>query len=117
MDASGKSYEPLSNDELPPLLQSILAGMKPGMVAAAGPAGKNMAILVFSNRDTAGKPIADAKSSGTFSVVAAGKAFRWRTPLGALLPPKACPKCGESLSGAYKFCPYDGTPLPGVSTP
>jgi hypothetical protein len=39
------------------------------------------------------------------------KEFHWRLPLGSLLPPKICPKCGETFSGAYKFCPWDGSTL------
>ena len=33
---------------------------------------------------------------------------RRQVPLGALLPPKACPVDGEHWSGAYRYCPRHG---------
>jgi len=62
---------------------------------------------------SAGRRIADAKEEGSFAVLIGEKKYRWKLPLGSLLPPKTCAECGEELSGAFKFCPYEGTKLPG----
>ena len=53
----------------------------------------------------------DAKKEGFFLVELGENEFRWRLPLSSLLPLTICPTCGEELSGAYKFCPWDGTKL------
>jgi len=37
--------------------------------------------------------------------------YKWRTPLGSLMPVKTCPKDGEKMSGAWDYCPFDGEKL------
>ena len=48
---------------------------------------------------------------GSFTVKMMDETYNWRLPLGSLLPKKVCRTCGESLNGAWKFCPWDGTKL------
>jgi hypothetical protein len=60
----------------------------------------------------AGRRIADAKKEGSFSVLIGEKKYRWKLPLRPRRQGRACIECGEELSGAFKFCPYDGTKLP-----
>jgi len=85
--------------------------IKPVIVNTLGPLGQNMHFFLFPAKNKSGRNIADAKKGGVFSVRLGEREFKWRLPLGSLLPPKICPRCGEKLSGAYKYCPYDGTPL------
>jgi len=85
--------------------------IKPVIANTLGPLGQNMHFLLFPAKDKNGQNIAEAKKEGAFSVKLGEREFKWRLPLGSLLPPKICPKCGEKLSGAYNYCPYDGTPL------
>jgi len=77
-----------------------------------GPTGQNTHFFLFPAKNEKGQKIAEAKKEGTFSVELNEREFSWRLPLSSLLPPKICPTCGEKLSGAYKFCPWDGSKLP-----
>ncbi len=111
-DKDGETYAPIEPAELSPDLSSLLALMKPMLANAMGPLGRNMHFLVFPAKDKQGRRIADARKEGSFAVLVGEKKYRWKLPLGSLLPPKSCPECAEELSGAFKFCPYDGTKLP-----
>jgi hypothetical protein len=113
-DRDGETYAPIAPDKLSPGLSSLLSIMKPMLASALGPLGRNMHFLVFPAEDKQGRPIADAKKEGSFSVLVCEKKYRWKLPLGSLLPPKTCAECSEELSGAFKFCPYDGTKLSGT---
>jgi len=110
-DRQGKLYGPLDEDKLDPDFKNGLGFMKPVFANLLGPMGENMQIFVFPVADSKGQKIADATKEGSFTVLLDGKEFKWRLPLGSLLPSKTCPACGEKLSGAYKFCHWDGTKL------
>ncbi|MEY2530331.1 MAG: hypothetical protein QOI96_416, partial [Verrucomicrobiota bacterium] len=58
-----------------------------------------------------GSRLIDPMKPGSFTVKLNNEEFRWRLPLGSLLPAKLCPKCNDTFPGNYTFCPYDGTPL------
>jgi hypothetical protein len=111
LDAKGNSYSPLGDDDVQTSTKSVVAGMKPVMAGALGPMGKNLHILMFPVADGNGQPIADPKSKSSFSVKLGKDEFRWKLPLGSLLPPKHCTKCKEKCSGAWDFCPWCGTKL------
>jgi len=111
-DSQENQYSPIDNADLNPDLQNFLGMMRPVFANMLGPMGKNFDFYAFPATDKAGNKIANAKAEGTFTVQLAQDKFKWRLPLGSLLPPKICPKCGEILSGNFKYCPYDGTPLP-----
>ncbi len=110
-DAQAKLVRPYPEDQVNADAKSLLAIMKPILENTIGEMGKNMHFFFFPVQDEKGQPIVDAKKEGVFVVMVGQEEFRWRLPLGALLPPKACPQCGEVLSGAYQFCPWDGTRL------
>ncbi|UCF81017.1 MAG: ankyrin repeat domain-containing protein [Acidobacteriota bacterium] len=110
-DEKGKRYSPLPESEISPDVLNALGMMKPVLENMLGPLGKNVHFFIFSAKDKKGRSIADATAEGSFRITLGEESFRWRLPLGSLLAPKACPDCGEKLSGAYKFCPYDGTKL------
>lgn len=113
VDGKGNVYRPYQDAQLDADITSFLSMMKPVLENMLGPLGQNMHFFVFSGKDKDGNRLADPKSEGTFTVkLGGGREFKWRLPLGSLLPPKVCPKCKEKLSGAYKYCPYDGTKLP-----
>jgi len=110
-DSQGAYYLPFNEDEIGADVKNFLSMIKPIFVNTLGPLGQNMHFLLFPAKNRSGRNIAEAKKEGTFSVKLGEREFKWRLPLGSLLPPKICTKCGEKLSGAYKYCPYDGTPL------
>jgi len=111
-DSQGVRYRPLSRDEIDADARVFLSVIKPFLANKIGPLGENLHFFLFPSRDKEGRRIANAKSEGVFAVILGGREFRWKLPLVSLLPPKICPTCGERLSGAYKFCPWDGTKLP-----
>jgi hypothetical protein len=113
VDDNGNTYSPLDEDDIDLSVQATAAAMKPGMAAVAGPMGKNMHILMFSATDSNGRKIADAEIKGSLVVKFDKQEFRWKLPLGSLLLAKTCTKCKEKCSGAWDFCPWCGTKLPG----
>jgi hypothetical protein len=110
-DSHGTVYPPISEDKIDINAKNFLSATKPILANALGPLGQNLHFFLFPTENKKGQKIAEAKSEGAFSVKIDEKEFRWKLPLGSILPPKICPSCGEKLSGAYKYCPWDGTKL------
>lgn len=113
VDSQGNIYIPLSETEVNVDTKSFLAMMKPVLANALGPIGQNMYFFLFPAKNKDGLGIAEAKKEGIFLVKLGEREFRWKLPLGSLLPPKICPTCKEKVSGSYKYCPWDGTKLEG----
>ncbi|MDD4980638.1 MAG: hypothetical protein PHC54_05155 [Candidatus Omnitrophica bacterium] len=111
IDSAGNKYLPLGEEEINADIKGLLAMMKPAWANNFGPIGQNMHFFLFPGQNKEGRSIADAKKDGIFLVKLDEREFRWKLPLGSLLPSKICPTCGEKISGAYKFCPWDGTKL------
>lgn len=111
VDNQGNIYLPLSDTDINADTRAVLAMMKPALANALGPIGQNMYFFVFPAQNKQGLGIADAKKEGEFSVKLGEIEFRWKLPLGSLLPLKICPTCQEKVSGSYKYCPWDGTKL------
>lgn len=116
-DSTGNLYAPIDEAQINSDAKSFITLMKPMMAGALGSMGQNMNFFVFPSRGKDGAAIANEKGEGVFYVDVGKKEFRWRLPLSSILPRKVCPTCKESLSGAYKFCPYDGTKLPEPAAP
>lgn len=112
-DARGNRFRPVGLMDVAPDAKNLTAIMKPVFANMAGPLGKNMHMVLFPAVDKEGKRIADAAARGSFTVFLGEREFRWRLPLGSVLPSRTCPSCGENHSGAYDYCPYDGTRLGG----
>lgn len=111
IDIQGNNYRPLSIETITADMKNLLSMMKPVFVNMLGPMGQNMHFFLFPHKNQAGQEIADAKKEGAFSVKLDKSKFKWRLPLGSLLPPKICPVDGEKLSGSWKFCPWHGVEL------
>ncbi|MGO8836709.1 MAG: hypothetical protein ACLQAH_08125 [Limisphaerales bacterium] len=111
IDSEGNQYSPLDSEEISADMQNFLGMMKPLFANMLGAMGKNFGFYIFPAKGKNGKSIADPEKEGHFSIQLGEEKFKWRLPLGSLLPPKTCPKCGEKLSGSYKYCPFDGTSL------
>jgi hypothetical protein len=116
-DNAGGLYTPIDNAQINSDTQSFVAIMKPLMANMLGPLGENMNFFVFPRRGKGDTVIADERKEGVFYVEVGKKEFRWRLPLSSVLIPKTCPTCKEIVSGAYKYCPYDGTKLPEITGP
>ena len=111
VDAKGNAYRPLGEDDVQVRTRSLLAAMRPSLTATLGPMGKNMYTVVFRGTDSNGQLIADPRSKGQLVVKLGDDEFRWKLPLGSVLPAKQCPKCKETCSGAWDFCPWCGVKL------
>ena len=111
VDREGTHYRPLSDEKIDADTKNFLSMMKPVFVNMLGPMGQNMHFFLFPSKNKKGQNIAVAKKEGTFSVKLDKREFKWRLPLGSLLPPKVCPVDGEKMSGAWKFCPWHGVEL------
>ncbi|MGA3324080.1 MAG: hypothetical protein ABSF45_06370 [Terriglobia bacterium] len=112
-DNAGNIYKPLPEDKLDAGVPALLGLMKPEFAKLVGPLGENIHFYVFPGSKKDDTRICDPLKEGVCEVDLGERVFKWRLPLGSLLPKQKCPVCGETLSGAYKFCPYDGTKLAG----
>jgi hypothetical protein len=111
VDGTGKAHRPIEEDAVSPDFQNVLSMLKPVMVNTLGKMGKSFYFFVFSAKGENGQVLGRASAEGQFSVQVADTKISWRLPLASLVPEKTCPTCGEKLSGAFKFCPYDAAPL------
>jgi hypothetical protein len=115
VDGKGHSYRPLAEADIAPETRNVLKRMQPILASVfteIGALGENIKLYFFPLNDQAGRPIADAKADSSFTVELGNQTFKWRTPVGALMPPKRCPVDGEEVNGAWKFCPWHGVKLP-----
>jgi hypothetical protein len=112
-DSKGNSYSPLPEDQVDPSVPGLFAILKPAMARTGGAALQNTYFFAFPGSTKDGTRACDPTKEGFCEVDLGARQFKWRLPLGSLLPKQRCPTCGEILSGAYKFCPYDGTKLAG----
>lgn len=91
--------------------KNMLGIMKPVMSNMLGEFGKNITFIVTEGKKKDGSRRIDPTKPGGLLVKLNADEFRWRLPLGSLLPEKVCPKCNETFSGSYAFCPFDATLL------
>jgi hypothetical protein len=111
IDNQGSEYVPFREDEVDADAKNLLSAMKPVLANILGPMGQNVNFYLFPAESKEGKKLADPTKEGTFLVTLTDRAFKWRLPLGSLLPPKVCPVDGEKMSGAWKYCPWHGVEL------
>jgi hypothetical protein len=114
IDSNNNSYLPLGNDEIGGETQSLLLGLMPVLSKMMlGPGGQNLHFVLFPTKDKSGKQIVLTTTEGRFSLMYAGKEYKWKLPLWSLMPNKICPVDGEELSAGWKFCPWHGEKLVG----
>jgi hypothetical protein len=111
IDSQGISYAPVDDEKIKYGAKYFLSMMKPVFEKMLGSMGPNMHFFLFPSKSKSGQSIAVAKDDGFFSVKLDEREYKWRLPLGALVPPKICPVDGEELSGGWKFCPWHGVDL------
>lgn len=119
-DVKGKSVSlapaPKSGD-----VSRLLTHMKPFLSKFAGPLGKGMWFLTFKNVDSSGKKIVSPYEAGKLMASFDGKVstakpkfFTVEFPLNSLFVPRLCPN-GKPAHVSWKYCPWDGTPIPSKS--
>ncbi|VFN07089.1 MAG: hypothetical protein BECKG1743E_GA0114224_111311, partial [Candidatus Kentron sp. G] len=107
----GTELFPLQDEEMSSDLRNMLATIKPGLSNALGQFGEGLRIVVFKGKDSQGKRFISAEGTGRFSVILGDESFKWRLPLGSLLPPVIDQETGESFPGNYLYNPFTGNAL------
>jgi hypothetical protein len=110
-DTEGLSYSPLGESEIDPDTKNLMQLIKPVIVNMLGPLGQNMHFILFPAKTKDGQPIADATKEGLLSIGLGDQQFKYRLPLGSVLPPKYDPKTGEKFPGNYTYNPFTGSEL------
>lgn len=110
-DGQGKALAMIPDEKQSSSTKNMLAIMKPVMGNMLGEFGKNVTFFVFEGKNQDGSRRVDPAKPGSFLVKLNVEEFRWRLPLGSLLPQKICPKCKEAFPGNYNYCPFDATAL------
>jgi hypothetical protein len=110
LELNGKVVQPVAPESIAPGAQMLLSTLKPAMAAMGGAAMQGMEFVVFPAKAD-GKPHIDAMQAGTLQVTLYDQTYRWRTPLGSLLPVKIDAKTGEEFPGNYSFNPFTGDKL------
>lgn len=90
-DNEGSIYEPLPEDKLDSSMLALLDAMKPTLAKTGGAFGENIHFYVFPGSKNDGTRICDPRKEGTCEVDLGERAFKWRLPLGSLLPKQKCP--------------------------
>ena len=109
--ANGKSLKPLSFEDLPVSVQTILSMIKPILKSALGNMGENMHFFVFEDKVKKGKRNFDPHLEETIVLNVLDSEYSWEAPFLSLMPPKTCPVDGEQLSGGWNYCPIHGNEL------
>jgi hypothetical protein len=71
----------------------------------------NMFFFMFKSGKPSSTQVCDPSQEGHVSVLLGKRHFGWRLPLSSVLFERTCPSCHESVNGAFRFCPWDGTNL------
>jgi hypothetical protein len=110
VEFNGKLTEPVPAEQVSPAAQLLLAQLKPAIAGMAGPVGAAMEFLVYPAR-VDGKATVDAAHDGSLQIVLYEQTFKWRLPLGSVLPARVDARTGEEFPGNYLFNPFTGGKL------
>ena len=110
----GQQMLPLPDAEVSSDASTIFAMMKPVIANMAGQFGKGMEFIYFKGVDSKGKRLLNPLEGGAFSVTLGESIYKWRLPLGSLLPPNYDGKTGEKFPGNYLYNPFTGDKLVSV---
>lgn len=117
IDATGKAYTPLPDDQISSDVKNLSALLKSMFGNILGVMGQGLHLFCFAATTSTGAPLADATREGEFTVALGEQSFKWRLPLSTLMPPKVCPVDGEKMNGSWKYCPFHGKTLKDVEKP
>ncbi len=111
IDKDSNIYLPVLEDQLGGDLKILLGTFKPVLANMIGAMRENMNFYLFPAYDKNNNKIADIYKDGNLTILIGEKKLSWELPLDSVLPTKNCSKCNKSMSGKFKFCPWDGTKL------
>lgn len=108
-----KNILPLSDGDLSSDAINLFSMMKPLMANMLGQFGQGLEFVCFKGTDANGKRLLNPKSEKSFTINYSEHSFKWRLPLGSLLPLKYDPLTGEEFPGNYIYNPFTGNKLVG----
>jgi hypothetical protein len=110
LEIGGKLIAPLAPGDIKPGGQALLAVMKPILSNMLGPFGQGLQMVLYPSAQ-GDQRLLDPLKNGSFSFQLYDKSFKWRLPLGSLLPPMIDPQTNEEFPGDFLYNPYSGGKL------
>jgi len=110
-DSYNNTYYPLKDNEISTDAKDFIELMKPFFSNMLGPFGQNLQFFLFPSENKYKSKMIDVKSNGFFKFEYNNIEYKYRLPLGSLMPQKTCHKCYENFTGNYLYCPWDGNLL------
>jgi hypothetical protein len=110
LEVNGKAIAAVAPAAVKPNAQAVLSSFKPALAGALGPIGAGMEFILYPNKQGTAK-LVDELQAGQVSFALYEQTYKWRLPLGSLLPGKLDPKTNEDFPGNYQFNPYTGDKL------
>jgi hypothetical protein len=107
----GKALKPLQESEISGDAKNLFAMMKPVLANGLGQFGKGMEFVCFDGLDADGNRLLDPKGDGKLTVKLNDSVYKWRLPLGSLLPPKYDSQTGDEFPGNFLYSPFTGAKL------
>jgi len=108
---SGEDMKPLDPTQLSPDAKNFLDMMKPAMTNMLGQFGGGLEFVCFPAKDASGLRLMDPRKEGLLQLNYSGSVYKFRLPLGSLLPPKYDPQTGEEFPGNYIYSPFTAVKL------
>jgi len=111
VDQKNKVYRPLSETQVPDMLNQVMSAMKPMLTNMLGNFGKGFNFYYFDVKDANGNNPIQASEKGAFTVQLNHQSFKWDLPLAAYLPAKTCPVDKKKMNTEWSYCPFHGNKL------
>ena len=106
-----KLMKPLPDTDVSSDTRNLFAMMKPVLANMLGQFGQGMEFICFKGFNAKGERFLTPIGNISFSIKLGDEMFKWRLPLGSLLPPKYDPQTGEDFPGTYIYNPFTGSKL------
>ena len=107
IDADGKEYSPMDDEDIDFGAKMVLNMMKPMFSNLLGKMGESMELMMFQKDEVAIlNPFEDAGS-----INYGGESLDLNLPLSSLMEDKICPTDDEKMNSKWKYCPIHGVKL------
>ena len=103
-------YRALDKNTIDPKVITFFNIMKPMLASMLGQFGMGIEYIFFTGKNDMGYRLANPEKEGDFYINYRGS-YRYRLPLGALMPDKFDLETKEKFPGNYKYNPYTGGKL------
>lgn len=110
LETHNSRYLPINKAELSPDIVNFFQMMKPILGGMLGQFGDGTEFFAFEGKDKNGNRLIDPMKEQRFTLTLENS-YKYRLPLGSLLPKKMDPTTREEFPGNYKFNPFTGARL------